>query len=286
MTLALDQSPPAGSLVARPFLKWAGGKTQLLADLLPRRPASFGAYFEPFVGSGALFFALRSRGLLREVHLSDTNPRLIDTYRAVRDDVEGVIEALAAYRNDRDQYYRVRSQRHDDLRPAGRAARIIYLNKTCYNGLFRENSRGEFNVPFGRYANPRICDAENLRAVSDALQGADLACHDFEAACARVRPGDFVYFDPPYHPVSATSSFTAYHQGGFGEAEQRRLADLFAELASRGACVMLSNSDTPLVRELYAAFPIERVEATRAINSVGTKRGKVGEAIVRSYSRH
>ena len=269
---------------ARPFLKWAGGKGQLLPELLPRVPSSFGRYLEPFVGSGALFFALVARGRLRpeDAILSDANGRLVDVYRAIRDDVEAVIEELSAFRNDADQYYAVRAWQHENLSPAMAAARIIYLNKTCYNGLYRENRRGEFNVPFGRYKKPNFRDEPALRTASAALQGAMIACRQFEAVSDSAPGGDFVYFDPPYHPLSATSSFTDYHGPGFGIEQQRRLAALFRELDRRGVRMMLSNSDTPLVRELYAGYLIDEVQASRAINSKGDRRGRITELVIRN----
>ncbi len=270
---------------ARPFLKWAGGKGQLLPELTARLPQTFAAYHEPFVGSGALFFELASRGTLTRVYLSDVNQSLIDAYLAVRDEVDQVIRLLQAHRNghSREYYYTVRALDPARLPPAERAARVIYLNKTCYNGLYRENRRGQFNVPFGRYTNPTICDEDNLRAASCALQRVDIAQGSYASVIDRARPGDFVYFDPPYHPLSATSSFTAYDRNGFTEDDQRRLRDVFADLTRRGVYAMLSNSDTPLIRKLYADFNVDRVYASRSINSKGSRRGKIAELIVRSY---
>ena len=269
----------------RPFLKWAGGKRQLLPDLMVRLPECFAAYHEPHVGSGVLFFELAARGVLPQAYLSDVNPSLIDTYIAVRDQVEDVIAILKKHqrRHDQDYYYLVRAIDPSRLPLAGRAARIIYLNKTCYNGLYRENKSGQFNVPFGRYKNPTICDALNLREVSRALQGADIARRGYASVFERAQPGDFVYFDPPYHPLSATSSFTAYDRTGFTADDQRGLRDIFGELARRGVHVMLSNSDTPLIRELYAGFNMDRVYASRSINSKGNRRGKIAELIIRNY---
>ncbi len=277
--------PQKTGIAPRPFLKWAGGKGQLLPELIARLPEDFAAYHEPHVGSGALFFELATHGALSQVYLSDANPSLIDTYLAVRDHVEDVISTLRKHqkKHDRDYYYLVRAIDPSRLPLAGRAARVIYLNKTCYNGLYRENRRGQFNVPFGRYQNPTICDAANLRNVSRVLQGVDIARRGYASVLDYAQPGDFVYFDPPYHPVSATSSFTAYDSHGFGEDDQRRLRDVFAELARRGVCAMLSNSDTRLIRELYADFRIERVYASRSINSKGGQRGKIAELIIRCY---
>lgn len=268
--------PPA----TRPFLKWAGGKTQLLPELLARIPSTFNRYHEPFVGSGALFFALRARGLAAKACLSDVNGPLVETYKAIRDDVEGVIAALSVHRNDEAYFYRIRGLDPATLPLPERAARVLYLNRTCFNGLYRENRNGRFNVPFGRYSRPRICDAENLRAASAALKGVCVSQREYPSIRDVAKPGDLVYFDPPYHPVSATSSFTSYDRHGFGEEDQRRLRDVFAELAARGVHVILSNSDTPLVRELYDGFRIDRVWASRAINSKGNRRGKVAEVIV------
>jgi len=268
---------------ARPFLKWAGGKSQLLSELFARVPRSFGRYFEPFLGGGALFFALQSNGHTVEAYLSDANAKLIDTYRAVRDEVETVIAELTTFANDREAYYTVRAMRPDELGPALRAARFIYLNKTCYNGLYRENQRGEFNVPFGRYKNPRICDAEKLRAAALTLREVQLECHDFGKMLDMAKAGDFVYLDPPYDPLSATSSFTSYHEDGFGEEEQRRLAATVRELDRHGVYVVLSNSDTQLIRELYKGLIVDDVQAARAINSKAERRGKIGELIVRNY---
>lgn len=271
----------------RPFLKWAGGKRQLLPELLPRVDAArpFGRYHEPFVGGGALFFELCGTSRLgrRQAYLSDNNPRLIETYTAVRDGVEDVIAELErhAERHSEDHYYRTRAQ--VPLTPPARAARTIYLNRTCFNGLYRENSRGEFNVPIGRYANPTICDAPNLRAAADALKRAKIECRHFETVLDCAKSGDLVYFDPPYVPVSKTSSFTAYDRGGFGEPEQRRLAEVFAELDRKGVKVLLSNSMTPLVRELYGSFRIDTIYAARAVNSRADRRGKIEEALVRNF---
>jgi DNA adenine methylase len=268
---------------ARPFLKWAGGKSQLLLDLRARLPASFGGYHEPFLGGGALYFDLMENGRLRGgAQLSDVNTNLLDAWIALRDDVEGVISALQNHPNDERHFYAVRAQEPADLSLVERAARVIFLNKTGFNGLYRENSSGRFNVPFGRYANPPICDEPNLRAVSRALQGTSIEVRDFRAVIDRAKAGDLVYFDPPYAPVSTTSSFTAYAKGGgFGEAEQRALRDTALELARGGVHVVLSNSDVPLIRELYRDFQVDVVLARRNINSKADRRGEVQEVIAR-----
>jgi len=270
----------------RPFLKWAGGKTQLIDALRQRAPASFGGYFEPFVGSGALYFRLRRQGLLTSAHLSDSNAELIDTYLSVRDRVEEIITLLAVYPHSPDFYYSLRSLNPSTLEPPARAARLIYLNKTGYNGLYRVNRRGQFNVPFGRYAAPRYCDPENLRAVSASLKGIDIRCAPFESVLDVASPGDLIYFDPPYAPISTTSYFTAYQAHGFSSADQSRLRDVCAELARRGVYVMVSNSDTELVHSLYAARPflLHRVQANRAINSNAARRSKIAELIITTYA--
>ena len=227
------------------------------ADLVARVEAAgaFERYFEPFVGGGALFFELRRTGRIRgEAVLSDTNLNLVEVYVSVRDEVDALIERLEEHRvrHTEEHFYATRAAK--PTARIDRAARVIYLNKTCFNGLYRENSKGQFNVPFGHYAKPAICDEENLRATSTALQGVEVLETPFDSVLERATAADFVYFDPPYDPVSKTSSFTAYAKGGFGEAEQRRLAALYAELTQRRVRALLSNSMTPLIRELYGAF--------------------------------
>ena len=264
-----------------PFLKWAGGKTQLFDEIRKRLPQRFGgAYVEPFLGGGAVFFALVRDGSVSRARLFDRNEELVATYCAVRDDVDGVIAALARHHNVEEHYYEVRALDVEKLSPAERAARMIFLNRVGYNGLYRVNASGRFNVPFGRYRNPRICDDVGLRSASRALSCASIEVADFEQACAGVVAGDVVYLDPPYLPLSRTSNFTAYAEGRFGEAEHRRLAEVFGRLIDVGATALLSNSDTPLGRELYASFKTHFVEATRAINSKGDKRGVVSEMLV------
>jgi len=262
--------------MTRPFLKWAGGKRQLLPELRARMPATFGRYFEPFVGGGALFFDVAPK----EATLADVNDRLIRTYRAVRDSVENVIGLLETYPYEREFFDRMRALDVDSLGDVGVAAWFIYVNRAGFNGLYRVNRAGRFNVPFGRYTNPTICDAPTLRACSEALQGVELRVSDFAALGAVA--GDFVYFDPPYVPLSATSSFTGYASGGFGLDDQRRLRGVARSLAERGVHVLLSNSSSPLVRDLYGGppFVIEEVNATRAINSKTEGRGAVKEVLI------
>lgn len=263
----------------RPFVKWAGGKSQVLPELLSRTPRHYERYFEPFLGGGALFFASSPA----EAHLSDANPLLVNAYAVVRDHVEELARSLAGHLPTREYYYSMREADPSGLSDVERASWFIYLNKTCYNGLWRVNSKGRFNVPFGRYKNPRVLDEDNLRRVSRALRNAELTCADFEEALAGAGKGDFVYFDPPYHPVSRTSSFTGYLTGGFDLLQQERLAGIFAKLSDAGATAMLSNSDTTEIRRLYSGYRIEAVQAKRAINSRPDLRGAVSELVIRNY---
>jgi DNA adenine methylase len=269
---------------ARPVLKWVGGKGQLLPELIKRVPTTFSTYHEPFVGGGALFFELAAQGKITTALLSDVNPSLVEVYIALRDCVDDVIKILKRHRYEEDYYYKIRALKPAKLSLPARAARIIYLNKTCYNGLYRENRAGEFNVPFGRHKNPTICDESNLRAVSRMLQSVQIAHSHFSSILQIAQSGDFVYFDPPYHPVSVTANFTAYSRHGFGEQEQIQLRNTFSELTQKGVKVMLSNSDTPFIRELYDGYGISRVYASRLVNSKASSRGKVSEVVVCNYS--
>jgi len=271
--------------VPRPFLKWAGGKTQLADALLERMPLVFNVYHEPFVGSGALFFRLYREGRIRHAVLSDINPELMDTYLAIRDSVSEVIKLLSEFPHDREFYYALREKDPWQLSLPERAARMIYLNKTGYNGLYRVNRQGKFNVPFGRYKSPKYLDQENLLAVSQALQDVDILCAPFETVLERVLPGDWVYFDPPYAPLSQTANFTSYHANGFGLSDQERLRDVCVELSKNKVYVMLSNSDTEIIRSLYSLpyFTINEVLANRAINCNGAKRGKITELVITNY---
>lgn len=262
-----------------PFIKWAGGKRALLEQIRPHLPKAFGRYFEPFVGSAALFFDRRPR----RATLSDTNTRLVATYRGLRDDTDRVVALLRSYRYDRDEYLDRRAQSIDGASDAEIAAWFIYLNKTGYNGLYRVNSRNEFNVPFGRYRNPTLCDEPNLRACAAALRHATIVHADFEKATRKARPGDFVYFDPPYVPLSTTSSFTSYTADGFGADQQIRLRDLALDLTRRGVHVVLSNSSARSVVDLYRNdFDIVKIRARRSINSRADRRQSVVELLMKS----
>ncbi|MGC2359227.1 MAG: DNA adenine methylase [Thermoplasmata archaeon] len=265
-----------------PFLKWAGGKGQLLGQMTGFFPGGFKTYYEPFLGGGALFFCL----LPTHAVLSDSNPELIQVYKSVRDDPDGLMAELDEHRGhalSEAYFYKVRRQNPHSLSPLERAARTVFLNKTCFNGLYRVNSRGEFNVPFGRYSNPALYVEANIRSASDALKGAELLIADFREVCKRPRKGDFVYFDPPYQPLTRTAAFTDYTREGFGEQDQRDLADLFRRLNKRGCWLMLSNSSTLKIRGLYQDFGPMTVKAKRAINSKGTGRGVIDELLVMNY---
>jgi DNA adenine methylase len=282
-------SAHAAQASARPFVKWIGGKRQLLQHLLPilKTSNSSGSYHEPFLGGGAVFFALRGEGLAANAHLSDVNKELIDSYRAIRDTVDDVISHLQKHDSlsSAEYFYQVRSQQPRDACEV--AARLIYLNKTCFNGLYRVNRSGQFNAPWGRYKNPTICDESNLRAVSTVLSTAKLNVASFESVLDHARSGDVVYFDPPYVPVSATALFTEYSPEGFGQHEQKCLADVVRELDTRSVRIVLSNSDTSEVRRLYTGLRIDlridQVFARRAVNTRADRRGPVAEVIVRNF---
>ncbi len=267
---------------AKPFVKWAGGKRQLLDELTKGLPG-FENYHEPFLGGGALFFRLEAERKIKTAYLSDSNGELINTYSVIKSRVLELMAELSSpiYANNETAYYKIRASR-----PASkieRAARFIYLNKTAFNGLYRVNSKGGFNVPFGRYTNPMILDSKNLMLVHRALQTDELYCGDFTVVQKNAKQGDLVYFDPPYFPISKTSNFTSYTKDGFFENEQMKLMRTFKALDARGCYVLLSNSHSDLIADLYAEFNPEVVYASRAINCKGDKRGKIKELIVRNW---
>jgi DNA adenine methylase len=267
---------------SRPFLKWAGGKTQLLPQLAKFYPpkGSVKRYIEPFLGSGAVFFHFKALVGPRSAILWDNNRELIDTFKAVQEDVGQVIKLLSKYQKQHCKDFFLAMREKTPLSLAGKAARLIYLNKTCFNGLYRVNSRGLFNVPFGKYTNPGIFNEDWLRRASELLQGARIEAEDFRFLKVEAKKNDFIYFDPPYHPRSKTSYFTAYTRDLFGEEHQRKLADLYRALDKKGCLLMLSNSDTPLIRELYKDFDIREVSARRLINSRADRRGAICELVV------
>lgn len=278
--------PPSTRVISvgEPVLKWAGGKRRLLGQYADHLPKRFSHYHEPFLGGGAVYFWLKKLGRLKkkQVWLSDVNPELVNFYRTLQSRCEELIALLSGHQEQHgeEHYYKVRGQQPSSLDEVSRAARLLYLNRTCFNGLYRENSRGEFNVPIGRYHNPRILDPNGLRAASKALQECSLLEQPYLAVEERAQTGDLVYFDPPYQPLNPTSSFTSYTQHDFNEDDQRELSELFARLAKRKVRVMLSNSDAPLIRELYQKFRQVDIQAARAINSKAERRQKITELLI------
>ena len=271
---------------AQPFLKWAGGKGQLLKQYEAFFPLKFNNYIEPFVGGGAVFFHLYNTARVsngKRAILIDSNEELINCYLTIKADVNKLIRVLSnpKFKNEEGVYYKIRAE--EPKNKFERAARAIYLNKTCFNGLYRVNSQNKFNVPFGGYKNPTICKSENLRAVSLALTNVEILLGDFEKCLDFAKRGDFIYFDPPYQPLNKTSSFTSYTKNSFGERDQQKLCEVFKKLDKRRCKVMLSNSDTPFIRKLYKDFKIETVFAKRAINCNGSERGEITELVILNY---
>lgn len=290
MDKLLDEYMATANKLVKPFLKWAGGKRQLIPLIveshLPKNydPTRY-TYYEPFVGGGAVLFRLQPQKAI----INDINPELINCYKVIRDSVEQLIDDLQKHENDKDYYYAIRDwDRHQDYinkTPIERASRVIYLNRTCYNGLFRVNSQGQFNVPFGSYKNPKILDIALLMSISKYLteNQIEILNLDFHEAVKSAKKDDFVYFDPPYDPVSNSASFTSYDAHGFNRNEQKRLKETFDELNSRGCNLLLSNAYTEFIVDLYKEYNLIKISATRAINSDGSKRGKVNEILVKNY---
>lgn len=261
----------------RPFVKWVGGKRQLL-DLLNGTVPSHNRYIEPFIGGGALLFSRQPNSAT----ISDINPELINCYQIIRDNVEGLVRSLRCHKNTEDHFYMVRAKKTDTMTPVQRASRFIYLNKTCFNGLYRENKSGQFNTPFGRYTNPCIVDEDNLHAISRYLRRANVEIlhSGYQHVLTTAQVGDLVYFDPPYAPLTKTANFAAYTKAGFTQADQEALAETFATLHRRGVKLMLSNSNADLIRDLYKDFSIETVYATRAISCKGAGRAKAANEVL------
>ena len=273
----------------KPFVKWVGGKRQLLKQFLRMNlypPERFnpktGRYFEPFVGGGAVFFDLSPK----KAFLSDLNSELVITYNVIKSKVDELIKSLKKHKTYKEYFLKIRAQNPEKLSDLKTASRFIYLNRTCFNGMYRVNSKGGFNVPFGKYSNPLICDEENLRRVSKLLQNVEIKNEDYKQVLKKAKRGDFVYFDPPYYPVSKTASFTSYTKESFFGKDQMELRDTFLELHKRGCFLMLSNSDTLFINEIYSGIKgvrINKVEAGRAINSKGSGRGKITELLITNY---
>lgn len=270
-----------------PIVKWVGGKRQIIDDITKCIP-KLSTYYEPFLGGGAVLFELQPQKAV----VNDQNEELMNMYTVIRDNVEDLIHLLAQHKNEKEYFYKVRELDRDKklfatLSNIEKAARIIYLNKTCYNGLFRVNRAGEFNTPFGKYKNPKILDEVTLRAVSHYLNNSKIKLlnEDFEVSLKGIRKGAFVYFDPPYDPISDTASFTGYDKGGFGKEKQIRLKKVCDRLNERGIKFLLSNSATDFILDLYKDYIITFVKARRAINSVAEKRGEVDEVLVMNYEQ-
>lgn len=268
-----------------PFVKWVGGKRQLLPDILANLPLQYNTYAEPFIGGGAVLFKLQPKKAI----INDFNGELINLYLTIKNNLEELLADLKKHENTPEYFYEIRGlDRKEDFREMDairRASRVIYLNKTCYNGLYRVNSSGEFNAPFGKYKNPNIVNENTLRAVSAYLNENDIEiyCGDFEEAVKKLKNGDFVYFDPPYDPVSKSANFTGYVEGGFGTRDQQRLRDVCKKLDKKGVHFLVSNSDTAFIREQYDAFNLVEVKAKRSINSDSRKRGAVRELLIKNY---
>ncbi len=268
-------------MLATPIVKWAGGKGRLLSQYEPYLPTQFKRYFEPFAGGAAIFFRLRNeRGRKFPAILNDSNEELINCYQVVQSQPEPLLERLRemAARHSQDHYYQIRAARPEQS--LERAARLIYLNKTCYNGLYRVNASGGFNVPIGRYKDPSIVQEDKIRAAHAALQGVQFWNKEFDEAALAARKGDFVYFDPPYQPLTATSNFTSYTRDQFGMAQQCHLAEVFKQLVKRGCHVLLSNSDSELVRNLYRDYRQVEIQAPRFINSKAAGRSSIVELLI------
>ena len=272
------------SEIPHPFLKWAGGKRQLISQISKYFPRNFNKYIEPFIGGGAVLFYLRPNFSI----IMDINKELINCYKVIKNNVKELIELLKTHKNDRDYYYNIRALDRDDekfikLSDIEKASRMIYLNRCCYNGLYRVNSKGQFNVPFGKYKNPNFCDEENLLAVNKILQNIKIIHGSFELCLDYAEKDDFVYFDPPYYPISKTSSFTSYTKESFGQDSQKRLYNVFKSLNQRGCKLMLSNSFNEYIKNLYQEFRIITLDARRAINCNAAKRGNINVLLILNY---
>ncbi len=272
--------------LVQPVLKWVGGKRQLLPEIEKYIPSTYKAYYEPFLGGGAVLFHIQPKTAI----INDINAELINLYRIIKNDVASLITDLQRHRNKSDYFYEIREldrnkEEYGKLSAVERASRVIFLNKTCYNGLFRVNRAGEFNSPFGSYKNPNIVNEITLRAVSNYFNKSDIRFEnaDFVQALEGIKKGSFVYFDPPYDPMSLSASFTGYDKGGFDRAEQQRLKELCDSLNKKGVKFLLSNSSTDFIRDLYKDYKIEIIKAKRAINSKGNSRGEIDEVLVRNY---
>ena len=277
-------------LQAKPFLKWVGGKSKLVPLLKERFPSEYNDYYEPFLGGGALFFTMNDK----RAHVNDMNEVLIQAYINIQMNVELLVKKLNSIQSEymsltgleaKKVYFLEKRTEYNSLKnnDFSKTAYLIFLNKTCFNGMYRENSKGGYNVPFGKQEKPNICDESNLQSVSKALQHTTISNGSYLSAIKNAKMGDFIYLDPPYHPINSTSSFTAYQAGGFTAEDQEKLRDTFVDLSERGCKVMVSNSNASLIKELYKKYNTYEIQAARSINSAASGRGKITELIITSY---
>jgi len=270
--------------IPHPFLKWAGGKRQLIPQMQAYFPKNFNKYIEPFVGGGAVLFYLKPKMSV----IIDINKELINCYKVIKNKVNQLIELLKTHKNEKNYYYKIRAldrnkEKFARLSDIEKASRLIYLNRCCYNGLYRVNSKGQFNVPFGKYKNPNFCDEENLLAVSNLLKNVEIFHGSFEICLNYAVKGDFIYFDPPYYPISKTSSFTSYTKEDFGKDSQQELLNVFKKLDERDCKLMLSNSYSEYIKNLYKDYKIITLDARRAINCNAEKRGNINVLLILNY---
>ena len=277
-------------MTAKPFIKWVGGKSKLIPELEKYFPKKFNRYYEPFVGGGALFFQIKQNYDVRFSSINDINKKLIIAYKQIQKNPKKIILLLKkienkykklSLSNQKDFFYEIREKYNKkNLNDITTTTYLIFLNKTCFNGMYRENSKGEYNIPFGDQKNPTICDEKNILAVSKSLKNTEITNLSFEQAVKKCKKGDFIYFDPPYYPINATSNFTSYHKNTFEPDEQEKLRDVFVSLTKKGCFVMLSNSNTEFIKKLYKNFNKYELYAARSINSKGSRRGKIKEIVV------
>ena len=271
-----------------PFVKWAGGKRKLISQILPHFPKEFNNYFEPFIGGGAVIFEIQNYSNIQKFYISDLNSDLINLYLTVKNKPEKLLSELKIHENNEEYFYKIRNLDRDEkifskLTDIQKASRFLYLNKTAFNGLYRVNSKNQFNVPFGKYKNPNYADSENILKCSQFLKKVNIFNQDFEEFKKLIKKGDFIYFDPPYFPVNKTSSFTSYTQNGFDLSEQKRLLNMMRWIDSIGAYFLLSNAHTEETLDFYKEFKIIEVETGRSINSKAQNRGKIKEILVKNY---
>ena len=277
-------------MTAKPFIKWVGGKSKLIPELEKYFPKKFNRYYEPFVGGGALFFQIKQNYDVRFSSINDINKKLIIAYKQIQKNPKKIILLLKkienkykklSLSNQKDFFYEIREKYNKkNLNDITTTTYLIFLNKTCFNGMYRENSKGKYNIPFGDQKNPTICDEKNILAVSKSLKNTEITNLSFEQAVKKCKKGDFIYFDPPYYPINATSNFTSYHKNTFEPDEQEKLRDVFVSLTKKGCFVMLSNSNTEFIKKLYKNFNKYELYAARSINSKGSRRGKIKEIVV------